>query len=588
MSSNPSAHSLPPISSSWFDTGLPRPPRILDPTSSTTSLESTVNLLGQGDFTQSSSPGYLPSFHPSTSQQNVTLARSSNIRKYTKAAFHGWKIAMGSWLNVLLVLIPISWAMTLTLKTSHGLTFAFCILALIPLVRLHDLSTRELANRIGGSKTGLLNGSMVVVAISALRKCELRVVQSTLIGSMLSKLLLVLGLCFFAGGMRFSEQEFDATATQVHSSLLSLSVGALLLPAAYHFTLGSNIGANSDSQIKDILHMSHAVSIVLLFIYLAYLLFQLWSHTYLYNDEHNKKSSRLSDAMRRKPVLRTSHNQDAMPLKYCFNQSDISLVDLPKNNPPRRPYRVSPLSSSLSDTGITNETSRSIMEEPRFPPGTSKRYPMSRESSFNSSGFSSESSGFPFHDYDTLRDESSLADHPSPHETPKKAPQMSWFLTLLLLVLVTGAVAVTVDWLVEAMDEISMTIRKEWIALILLPAISSVAECITAVKVSVKDELTLSVSVAVGSTIQTALLVIPFTVVLAWITNKPLSLLMDPFQSMVLYMAVNTMGYVVADGKSNWLEGIILICLYVIIAVSFWFYPDIGPNIPLGVCIPST
>ncbi len=50
-------------------------------------------------------------------------------------------------------------------------------------------------------------------------------------------------------------------ATQVHSSLLSLSVGALLLPAAYHFTLGSSAVANSDSQTKDILHMSHAVCI---------------------------------------------------------------------------------------------------------------------------------------------------------------------------------------------------------------------------------------------------------------------------------------------------------------------------------------
>ena len=116
---------------------------------------------------------------------------------------------------------------------------------------------------------------------------------------------------------------------------------------------------------------------------------------------------------------------------------------------------------------------------------------MSRESSFTSSGFSSESSSFPFHDYDTLRNEAKLADRPV-QEIPKKAPQLSWFLTLLLLVLVTGvllfsslssmwadcsskAVAVTVDWLVEAMDEISMTIRKEWIALILLPAISSVA-----------------------------------------------------------------------------------------------------------------
>ncbi|KAF9485205.1 hypothetical protein BDN70DRAFT_871602 [Pholiota conissans] len=560
---------------------------------STCSADSCTNLNGQGDFVQGSSRGYLPTFH--SSSHGISTQNSSNIRRYFKTAFHGWRIAMGSWLNVFLILIPISWAMTITLKASHGLTFSLCILALIPLVRLHDLSTRELATRIGGSKTGLLNGSMsnfveIVVAISALRKCELKVVQSTLIGSMLSKLLLVLGLCFFAGGVRFSEQGFDATATQVHSSLLSLSVGALLLPAAYHFTLGNGASDTSESQTSAILHMSHAVSIVLLLIYIAYLLFQLWSHTHLYNDEHNKKSNKHSTTMRQQR-LHGKSSQSSLS-KRPPSQAEISLEELPVFAQ-RRSYTAS--SSGLSEQTIYNNSERPFNKEIRRPPSISVihlggndglgGYPMSRESSFNSSGFSSASTSFV-----PLEPESEQK-LPSPPNSPgfevkKKVPQMSWFLTLFLLIIVTGAVAVTVDWLVEAMDEISTTIRKEWVGLILLPAISSVAECITAVKVSVKDELTLSVSVAVGSAIQTALLVIPFTVILGWITNKPLSLLMDPFQSMVLYIAVHTMGYVVADGKSNWLEGVILVCLYVIIAVSFWFYP--GVDIPLAVCVSSS
>ncbi|KAJ2914060.1 hypothetical protein MD484_g6351, partial [Candolleomyces efflorescens] len=110
------------------------------------------------------------------------------------------------------------------------------------------------------------------------------------------------------------------------------------------------------------------------------------------------------------------------------------------------------------------------------------------------------------------------------------------------------------------------------------------AECITAVRRSVKDELPLSVSVAVGSTIQTALFVIPFMVLLGWVINKPLTLLMDPFESLVLYLSVQTLGYVLADGKSNWLEGFILMSLYIIIAVSFWFYPGSTPLDFLTVC----
>ncbi|PPQ67527.1 hypothetical protein CVT25_006068 [Psilocybe cyanescens] len=558
------------------------------------SADSASNLIHQGgDFAEGANQGELPYFHTRVSQNTPSPPKSGKKYHSWSNAFLGWRIAFGSWLNLLLVSIPISWTLTLTLKDSHGLTFSFCVLALLPLVRLHDLATRDLANRVGGSKAGLLNGSMgnfveMVVAISALRKCELKVVQSTLIGTMLCKLreplksilemrvfiignvVLVLGLCFFAGGMRFSEQGFDPTATQIHSSLLSLSVGALLLPAAYHFTLGSPGDASFETQKQNILHMSHGVSIVLLFIYLSYLLFQLWSHTYLYNDQHNRKSNRLSAVLRGKRTTRKSQYQ------LNLSQGSESHVDVYREaneafslDPPRRPFATTPLSSS-SEVTINDRFDSPSEQSAYIPPRSSTvrlangagGEPMSRNSSLSSSMLSTSSAA-----HSIGKETEHIVNRSA------KEPQMSWFLTIFLLIIVTGAVAVTVDWLVEAMDEISTTISKEWVGLILLPAISSVAEIITAVKVSVRDELTLSVSVAVGSTIQTALFVIPFTVILGWIINKPLSLLMDPFQSMVLYIAVHTMGYVVADGKSNWLEGVILICLYVIIAVSFWFYP---------------
>ncbi|KAF9565267.1 hypothetical protein CPC08DRAFT_720617 [Agrocybe pediades] len=504
----------------------------------------------------------------------------------------------------------LQWAMTITMKgDSHGLTFGLCVMALIPLIRLHDLSTKELALRIGGSRAGLLNGSMTnfkdsricvpsvefVVAISALRQCELRVVQSSHFVS--AKILRFNNSnvsAKFNRGMRFAEQGFDPTATQVHSSLLSLSVGAVLLPAAYHFTLGDKSDTSFDTQKKNILHMSHGdvlkVSIVLLSIYFAYLLFQLWSHTHLYNDQHNKKSNRLSAVFREK---RANHKQrhrshtiyTASGSTSQLDEIQLSTLDFKTLDPHRRAFVNSPLSSS-SDLKLSGLSEGPSEKGPYFPRGSSPirsrqdfgGVPMSRESTYSGSDASFTGSNMFSQD---------AGDQPTqPADTkPTKQPQMSWFLTIFLLIVVTGFVAVTVDWLVEAMDGVSTTISKEWVGLILLPAVSSVAEIITAVKVSVRDELTLSVSVCVGSTIQTALLVAPFTVILAWITNKPLSLLMDPFQSLVLYIAVHTMGYVVADGKSNWLEGFILICLYVIIAVSFWFYPASTP--PLTCTIGS-
>ncbi|KAJ8462819.1 hypothetical protein ONZ45_g17798 [Pleurotus djamor] len=145
-------------------------------------------------------------------------------------------------------------------------------------------------------------------------------------------------------------------------------------------------------------------------------------------------------------------------------------------------------------------------------------------------------------------------------------------------------VVLTADELVETLDEISKTVKKQWIGLILLPAVTSVAELVTAVNVSVKDQLAFSINLAVGSTIQTALFVIPLMVSVGWAMGRPLSLLFDPFESVVLYISVQTMSYVVADGKSNWLEGMILICLYTTIAVAFWYYPGANLAASLTTC----
>ncbi|KAK2460332.1 hypothetical protein APHAL10511_007721 [Amanita phalloides] len=505
--------------------------------------------------------------------------------------FYGWRLVLfGSWVNILLALLPIAWVVSLTMKNYHDLVFAFCILALIPLVKLHDLSTTDLAIRIGGTKTGLVNASMsnvveIVVAISALRKCELQVLQAAMVGSILSKLLLILGLCFFAGGMRFSEQGFDATATQIHASLLNISVGALLIPVAYHFTLGSASDDAAADQAQDILHMSHGVSIVLLIIYAAYLLFQLWSHTHLYHDNHNKTSNRLSVKMplektgifraMKLPISSRSDRTEEVALSSNM-EKNVSNESSPVNLTfPRRLY-LSP-QASTSEVTLTDRNSDLNARLTSVRLVGERGAPVQRCDTYNELRATSP---YPRDRVSLAMEEDVGSSRTATPRSTVKEPQLSWPLTCILLVLVTVAVVVTADWLVGSLNGVSLRVSKPWIGLILLPVVSSIAECITAVNVSVRDQLTLSVSVAIGSALQTALFCLPCMVILAWITHKPLSLLMDPFQSLVLYLSVQTAGYVIADGKSNWLEGAILICLYVIVCVAFWFYP--------GIDLPST
>ncbi|KAI0833341.1 Sodium/calcium exchanger protein-domain-containing protein [Trametes gibbosa] len=633
--------------------------------------------------------------------------------------WHGWRlIIFDSWLNVLIFLIPVAGILKTTTENSETLVFTSCLLAMIPLVKLHDVATGVLSRRIGGNKTGLLNSSMsniieMVVAIIALRKCELRVVQSSLVGAMLSKLLLILGMCFFAGGTRFSEQGFDSTATQIHSSLLSISVGAVLLPAAFHFALSYNTedsaeeaGTTLREQKADILRMSHGVAVVLLFIYASYLVFQLWSHTHLYQDStqpSNKlpaaesvryaasrvrqRSNNLREHLASNHPLRRIRSGSSLrtlqslgharPSKAARSSEKISTVlEVPETSiedensqrgiPVRRgPYMsravsegtramlVSPFGTA-SQVTLSNpiarpaeSTVRLVPEKERIPyrresSGSGSRHasrspsPLSRVGSGEDSSFDSEDEAwrrqgdrgrsrtpmsevlsayyddrgnFMEHESEGQWASDDMADidiahrqtsshwqhgrddsvqslqHPAP--PAQRQEEMSWTLTIFLLLSVTVLVAVNAEWLVDTMDHLSPTISKEWIGLILLPTVSSIAECVTAINVSVKDQLTLSISVAVGSTIQTALFVIPSMVILGWFLDKPLALLFDPFESVVLYISVHTMGYVVADGKSNWLEGVILVCLYVVIAVTFWFYPGSNFSSNLAVCTES-
>ncbi|KAH9945253.1 calcium/proton exchanger [Epithele typhae] len=416
-----------------------------------------------------------------------------------------------SWINLLLVCIPISWALNFTLEHSDKndtIIFVFAFLAIIPLAKLLAFATDELSMRVGQTLAGLLNATLgnaveLIVAIIALAKCQLAIVQSSLVGSILSNLLLVLGMCFFAGGTRFSEQGFGVSVTQLNSSLLTISVIAVLLPAAFHFTADAAI--NDPLEAKDILAVSHGVAIILLFIYGSYLVFQLFSHKTLYDDDH--------------PDIFRSTKYTPREKKNKEKKKDEASLSVPDA---QEPHNI-PSESTSTHTDLEIGA-------------------------------------------------------PHAEEEEEEKPQMSVPLTIGLLAVVTVLVAVTAEFLVDSISGLtdSGKINKEFVSLILLPIVGNAAEHVTAVTVSVKDKLTLSIGVAVGSSIQIALFVIPFIVTLGWIMGKPLSLLFDPFESIVLFLTVLVVNYVMQDGKSNWLEGMILMSLYLIIAVTFWYYPGVN------------
>ncbi|KAI1374280.1 calcium/proton exchanger [Hypoxylon crocopeplum] len=193
------------------------------------------------------------------------------------------KVLLHSWINLFLVCVPVGIAIANIPNRNAGATFGVNAVAIIPLAALLSHATESVARRMGDTIGALLNvtfgNAVELIIFIALVKGEIRIVQASLLGSILANLLLILGMAFFLGGLRFREQIYNSTVTQMSACLLSLSVISLMLPTAFHASFKDKAEADSES-----LKISHGVSVILLLVYGVYLLFQLKSHAYMYES----------------------------------------------------------------------------------------------------------------------------------------------------------------------------------------------------------------------------------------------------------------------------------------------------------------
>jgi Ca2+:H+ antiporter len=127
------------------------------------------------------------------------------------------------------------------------------------------------------------NAVELIVAIIALTQPTPKViiVQTSLIGSILSNLLLVLGMCFFFGGLRRQEQFFNITVAQTAASMLALAVAGTILPTVFEYNHGTWTDVNEAT-------VSRGTAVILLIVYAAYLFFQLKTHHAMFSEESQK------------------------------------------------------------------------------------------------------------------------------------------------------------------------------------------------------------------------------------------------------------------------------------------------------------
>eukprot|EP01062_Namystynia_karyoxenos_P069753 TRINITY_DN65211_c0_g1_i1.p1 TRINITY_DN65211_c0_g1~~TRINITY_DN65211_c0_g1_i1.p1 ORF type:complete len:501 (+),score=147.30 TRINITY_DN65211_c0_g1_i1:106-1503(+) len=386
----------------------------------------------------------------------------------------GVTVVLASKLNVMLFAAPVA-LFGSQLGASDAAVFVAALLAIVPCAERLGFVTEMLAGHTTDTVGGLLNASFgnaleVIVCWYALRQRLTRVVQLSLLGSILSNLLLVLGFSCFVGGLRWKVQTFKVVSGAVPTAMLNLATMGLLFPAALRMS-----GQTDDST--DEINFSRFASGVMLAMYVGFLVFQLRTHTEEFEG-----------------------GTPGVDRGECGSPSPLADSPIPGQ-----------------DVHITLDASTEPAQEP---------------------------------------------------------PAMGFWVCILWLGLITLTVNAVSERLVGTIEGFTKTygVNSVFVSAVIIPVVGNAAEHAAAVLFAWRNRMDICMGIAVGSSTQIALLVLPGCVLAAWQLGRQLTLFFNGFETAALFSSVVTVTALLHGGTSNWLVGLLLIGAWLIISCGFWVH----------------
>ena len=179
--------------------------------------------------------------------------------------------------NWLLLFVPVSILLERSERASPALLFFAAALAIVPAARLIVQGTEHIAARTGSAVGGLLNATFgnlpeLIIATVALRSGLLEMVRASIIGAILANLLMALGVALLVGGVRYHNQEFNARAARVYSSMMLLAVISLAGPGAFERVF------STAEHLTQVHALNVRLALMLMAVYALYLYFMLGTH----------------------------------------------------------------------------------------------------------------------------------------------------------------------------------------------------------------------------------------------------------------------------------------------------------------------
>ena len=392
---------------------------------------------------------------------------------------------VSKWVNIFWPFVPL--AIVLQFATPHRpmLIFIITYIGMIPAANLIGFAGQELARKmpkVAGILIETALGSIVeiVLFIVLIARHEpgyptseggnlIPVIQAAILGSILTNLLLCLGLCFFVAGLRQRVQTFHASVSEVGSGLLLVAGFGLLIPSAFYSALKSETvsvktgnfvfkaSKFTEEQLhRDIMRISQITAIILMIAFGIYIFYNAQSQHSIFDEIIEADEHKDAD-----------HHEDAAKAKYTYTECILALT--------------------------------------------------------------------------------------------------------VSLTLVT----VLAYFLVEKIEDVvEAGVPDQFLGLILIPLVEKAAEHLTAIDEADDGAMNLALYHCIGPSIQTALFNGPLVVIVGWFIGKPMDLNFEIFMITLLVLSILVVGNFLRDKESNYLEGALLVIIYVIVAIAAWYYPN--------------
>lgn len=163
------------------------------------------------------------------------------------------------------------------------------------------------------------------------------------------------------------------------------------------------------------------------------------------------------------------------------------------------------------------------------------------------------------------------------HESGHGGEHWSKGKSVLVLFIATAFVALISEFLVGAIEaaRAQLGVTEVFVGVIVVAIIGNAAEHSSAILMALKNKMDLSLGIAVGSSMQIALFVAPVLVFASYAFGKPMNLEFSIAEVVAVVASVWIVGQIAGDGESNWLEGLQLLSVYIVMGILFYFLPEV-------------